>query len=478
MRRLIRLFQFFSLRHLARDPWRTVTVTAGIAVGVAVFLSIRLAVNASVESFSQSMDRLVGKAEYTIRSDGGGVPDFLFAKISAHPAVRRAAPVLSAYVRFKDESEEPFLLLGIDALSEKGFRETHWLADDGAQAWKKVVALFTEPFTLITSQELARVYNLNMNDEVRVLHGHNIGSFRLIGLLEDRGTALVEGGKIAICDLATAQEFLNRPGMLSRIDLILSPRAGGSDLDSIEKILPRGCNLVRPNETKETSLSMIGAYRMNLSVLSFVSLFVGMFLIFSVVSINAARRRHETAILLSLGSESRQIFLMFLAEGGFFGLAGWLIGFPLSLFLAERLLHLVSATITTLFVKVSVERMILSPEEIIASFVVTLGVSVMASYIPARETARIAPREAMSSETFERSTRIRAPRLAAAGLALIALSFPTSMLPPVRETPAGGYGAIFMIFVGFTMLAPWVLLLLGRYTPGAVSYTHLRAHET
>lgn len=468
MRRLIPLLHFFSLRHLARDPWRTLTVTAGIAVGVAVFLSIRLAVNASVESFSQSMDRLVGKAEYSIRFDGKGVTDSLFAELSAHPAVRHATPVLSAYVRFKDEGEEPFLLLGIDPLSERGFRETRWLAKDGSQPWKILVELLTEPFTLITSQGLARVYNLKVDDEVRVLHGHNIASFRLVGLLEDRGTALAEGGKIAVCDLATAQEFLDRPGVVGRIDLILSPWAGGTELASIEKMLPKGCKLVRPNETKETSLAMIGAYRMNLSALSFVSLFVGMFLIFSVVSINAARRRHETAILLSLGSESRQIFLMFLAEGSFFGLAGWLMGFPLSLFLAKRLVHLVSATITTLFVKVDVERMILSPEEIIVSFVITLGVSVMASYIPARETARIAPREAMSPETFERGRRIRAPRLAAAGLALIVLSFPTSMIPAVRGIPAGGYGAIFMIFVGFTMLAPGVLLLLGRYAPAVM----------
>jgi putative ABC transport system permease protein len=465
MRTLIRLVQFFSLRHLARDPWRTLTVTAGIAVGVSVFLSIRLAVNASVESFSQSMDRLVGKAEYSVRSRGSGVADSLIGKLSAHPAVSHATPVLSAYVRFKDQGQEPFLLLGIDPLSERGFRETRWLAENDAQPWKILLEFLTEPYTLIASQGLARSYNLKVGDEARVLHGHNIVSFRLIGLLEDRGTALAEGGKIAVCDLATAQEFLYLPGVLSRIDLILRPWAGGAELASIEGMLPKGCNLVRPNEGKETSLSMIRAYRMNLSVLSFVSLFVGMFLVFSVVSINAARRRHETAILLSLGSESAQIFLMFLAEGAFFGLAGWLMGFPLSLFLARRLVHLVSATITTLFVKVDVEKMILSHEEIIISLLVTLAVSVMAAYIPARETSRIAPGEAMSPETFERSRRARAPRLALTGLVLIGLSLPTSMLPAVHETPVGGYAAIFMIFVGFTMLAPGVLFILGRYAP-------------
>lgn len=440
-------------------------MTVGIAVGVSVFLSIRLAINASIESFSRSMDRLAGKAEYAVRSDDIGVPDFLYAKLSVHPAVSHAAPVLSAYVRFKSPSEEPFLLLGIDPLSEIAFRETRWSEKDHTQQWKILVELLSEPFTLAATRRLAQSYDLSVDDHIQILHGHNISSFRLIGLLEDRGAALAEGGRVAVCDLATAQEFLGRPGIVNRIDLAFRPWVGPSELALFGETLPEGCRLIRLSEAKETGISMVRAYRMNLSVLSFVSLFVGMFLVFSVVSINAARRRHETAILLSLGSDSKKIFLMFLGEGAFFGLAGWIIGLPLGIFLARRLVHVVSATITTLFVRVEVEKMILSPEEIIVSFVMTLVVSVVAAYIPARETARVAPREAMSPETFERSRRIRAPRLALIGLALIGLSIPTSMLPALREVPAGGYTAIFMIFVGFTMLAPGALLLLGRHGP-------------
>ena len=465
---LIRLLRLFSLRHLARDPWRTLTVTIGIAVGVSVFLSVRLAVNASVDSFTRSMDHLMGKAEYTVRSQGRGVPDSLYAKLAAHPAVKHATPVLSAYVRFKDPDQEPFLLLGIDPLSERAFRDTRWVAKDSTQERNIFVALLFDPFTLVASQRLALSQNLKVDDKVQVLHGHNIASFRIVGLLEDRGTALVEGGKIAVCDLATAQEFMNRPGVISRIDLILRPGSQEDDLASIKEILPTNCELVRPSDAKETSLAMVRAYRMNLSALSFVSLFVDMFLIFSIVAVNAARRRHETAVLLSLGGESRTIFLMFLGEGAFFGLAGWLIGFPLSLFMARRLVGLVSSTITTLFVKVEVDKMILSPEEVIVSFLVTLFVSVLAAYIPARETARIAPREAMSPETFERTRRVRAPRLALGGLLLVGLSIPTAMMPALYDAPVAGYLSILMIFVGFTMLAPAVLIFIGRHAPGVM----------
>jgi putative ABC transport system permease protein len=414
------------------------------------------------------MDHLVGKAEYTVRSQGQGVPDWLYARLSSLPAVQHATPVLSAYVKFNDPDQEPFLLLGIDPLSEKAFRETRWVAENKAQEGNIFVALLADPFTLVASRRLALSHHLEVDDTVQVLHGHNIASFRIVGLLENRGTALVEGGKIAICDLATAQEFMNRPGVISRIDLILRPGAEGERLAAVKEILPSYCELVRPSDAKETSLAMVRAYRMNLSALSFVSLFVGMFLVFSIVAVNAARRRHETAILLSLGGEARTIFLMFLGEGAFFGLAGWLIGFPLSLFLAKRLMDLVSATITTLFVRVEVDTMVLSPEEVIVSFFMTILVSVLAAYIPARETARTAPREAMSPETFERIRRIRAPRLAMGGLLLIGLSIPTATMPAVYDTPVGGYVSILMIFVGFTMLAPGVLILMGRNIPGAM----------
>lgn len=440
-------------------------MAAGIAVGVSVFLSIRLAVHASVESFSRSMDHLIGKTEYAVRSEGRGVPEPLVAALSAHDAVQHATPVLTAYVKFKDPAEEPILLLGVDPLSGRRFREIEWIADENGKPWDLLVEFLSEPFTLMVSQSLARAYDLRAGDEILVLHGHRIAAFRVIALLKEAGAALADGGHVVVCDVATAQEFLDRPGVVGRIDLILASRAGKTGLDEIRAILPAACRIARPNENKEISLSLIRAYRMNLSVLSFVSLFVGMFLVFSVVSINAARRRNETAILLSIGSDSRQIFLMFLAEGAFFGLAGWLAGFPLSVFLARRLLHIVSATITTLFVKVDVETLSLSVEEIAISFVMTLGVSLVAAIIPARETARIAPREAMSPETFERSRRVRAPWLALGGVVIIALSLPISMLPAVWEIPAGGYMAVFMIFAGFSLLAPAVLLLVGRITP-------------
>jgi hypothetical protein len=99
-----------------------------------------------------------------------GLPYFLFARLCAHRAVQHAPPVLSAYVRFNDQAQEPFLLIGIDPLSERAFRHTRWLAGNRLEAGKTLVRLLTQPFTIITSQALAGSSGLKVDDEVIVLH--------------------------------------------------------------------------------------------------------------------------------------------------------------------------------------------------------------------------------------------------------------------------------------------------------------------
>ena len=42
-RLFLRLFYWFSVRHLLRQPWRVAAVLVGIALGAAVFTSVRLA---------------------------------------------------------------------------------------------------------------------------------------------------------------------------------------------------------------------------------------------------------------------------------------------------------------------------------------------------------------------------------------------------------------------------------------------------
>ena len=137
-----------------------------------------------------------------------------------------------------------------------------------------------------------------------------------------------------------------------------------------------------------------------------------MFLVFSLVALNAAGRRRELAVMRATGASGRLLFFLFVGEGAVIGLVGWLLALPVSGVLVKYLLSGVSRTVSMLFVRVQVDQLLLSPWEILLSFGVTLSVSVLAALQPAREAMRVPPREALdvaATANMQRRKRIGDP---------------------------------------------------------------------
>ena len=459
MRNLIfflRLFIWFNLRDMRKHTGRVLTVLLGIALGAAVFTSVRLSVNASLDSFTKSMDLIAGRADHVITRPGGYVPENLITELLKHPAIQSASPVMSTYTRVAQEGADPFLLIGFDPILDRPFRNWRIRLKSNTEAlvW---LDLLKEPFTLIAGESLATEFNSASNDAILLEHIGQRSKFKVLGKLEREGLAMAEGGRIALTDIATFQEFTGLLGKVDRIDLKLKPFAAARDLADIRQTLPESIQLNPPTAARESGQMMIRAYQLKLSILSFASLFVGMFLVYSLVALNAASRRHELAILRSTGASARHLFFIFLAEGAFLGISGWLLAIPLGNFLIKYLLHGVSQTISTLFVRVRVDTLSLSVFEIIFSFAVTVGISSLAAYQPAREAMQVSPKEALEISQLGMRPRKSPRQLALGGLICILLVLPLSRLPAVLHMPLPGYLAILLLFAGFSLLAPWAL---------------------
>ncbi len=453
-----RLFFWFILRHAASHRWRVLIVIAGIALGAAVFTSVRLAIHASVQSFTSSMHRIAGTADAVLIRPGGMVPETLVAAMLRNPAVSAAAPVSTAYVVAEPRPEEPFLLIGIDPTLESAFRS--WGDDTRRRpggAWLELVA---EPGTLAVAGPLADLLDVGAGRSVELVHLRRRVEFRVINRIDDDGIDLIDGGRVAVTDIASFQEFTGRFGGVDRIDLKLRP---GAAPDRLARELPPGIVLEKPTASLDSGLEMIQAYRLNLSILSFVSLFVGMFLVYSLVALHGASRRREIAILRSMGGTRRLLFFLFLSEGAFFGLAGWLTAFPVGTALVRYLLEGINETISTLFVRVHVNRLVLDPWEILLSFAVTMIVAVVGAVLPARETMQVAPKEVLSAEVPPRPPK-RAARLALCGCAA-ALS---AMVLARAPGAVPGYAATFLLFAGFALMAPWILEKMGSLLPAGL----------
>jgi putative ABC transport system permease protein len=456
----LRLFVWFNTRQLRRHPWRLAAVILGIALGAAVFTSVRLAVDASLDAFTQSMDLISGKADWSVLGRGTRVPENLVARLKTDAAVESASPFISTYAEAHGKDLPPFLLIGIDPILDYPLR-TWQLSSSGPEEAASWLDLIRTPNTCLLTRPLARTLQQSPGDLIQLSHVHMIAPFRILGILKPQGLARVEGGAMAITDIATIQEFIGCQGWVDRIDLKLKPWATEADLRRIEGVLPEGLGLERPVETKETGEAMIRGYQLNLSVLSLVSLFVGMFLVYSLVSLNAAARRNELAVLRALGGSTSLIFLLILSEGIALGITGWIVAIPIGSMLVQYLLAAVSGTIDSLFVRV--QAVALRPDvwEILLSFVITVGTSLIAAFKPARDATRIAPKEAIIIHGSASQPTSRTRALFPIGLFLIGLSWPLALLPPVGPFPLAGYVSAGLLIVGFSCLSPSLLRIMG-----------------
>jgi putative ABC transport system permease protein len=131
------------------------------------------------------------------------------------------------------------------------------------------------------------------------------------------------------------------------------------------------------------------------------------------------------------------------------------------------MLHGVSQTISTLFVRVHVEHLTYNLWEIALSFGITLFVALVAAFQPAREAMQVAPKEALEISYHGQQFKKSPKQIAWSGLICLVVVLPLSRLPGVLGMPFPAYVAILLLFVGFALLAPWLLEQLGhRISPG------------
>ena len=240
-----KFFAWFSLRNTRKHPGRALTVLFGIALGAAVFTSVRLSIHASLDSFTKSMDLIAGRADRVLSRPGGRVPEDLIPRLLRHPAVKSASALLSTYVQPAQEGADPFLLIGFDPILDRPLRS--WQTDEKAERQADFwLDLLKDPHSMIVSKPLADRYQLQRGAIISVEHAQQTADFRIAGILDPQGLALVEGGRVALTDIATFQEFTGTYGMVDRIDLLLKTSASDRELADLRGLLPQSIVLSSP----------------------------------------------------------------------------------------------------------------------------------------------------------------------------------------------------------------------------------------
>ncbi len=446
----MRLFGLFGLRYLRREPFKSLVSVLAVALGAAVYLSVEAAVSSSTAAFSETVNSLAGRAQLQVVSAAGtGFPSADFAAVEALPGVAAATPIVEAIAQPADRVEEALLVLGVDFFTDDAFR-TFSLAQ-GSDRY----TFLEEPDSVAVTEKFAARYGLRLGSPLRLVINGRQERLTVRAVLKPEGAARALAGNFALMDFGAAQALFGKEGRLDRIDLILEPglsvEAARARLDGL---LPAGLELERPRERGADMEQMVAAYRLNLTALALVAFFVGMFLVYSAVSLSAVRRRREIGILRSLGATRAQVLRLFLCEGGLLGLVGGLLGVALGALMARLTLATVSETVSSIFLLVEARSVHIGWGAVAATLILSVAVALAASLPPALEAASVPPREALAGGHLERRFGGRLRLLALAGVLLLALAGLLAMQPPVFGHPVAGFAAAFLILMGFALLTP------------------------
>ena len=429
-----KLFRTLILRPLRRDLLRSSLTVIAVALGVAVVIAIDLAGDAAAGSFQSSMVTVVGKTDLEIHANGG-IDEQWIGRLAALPINARFAPALEATVKIAGAGY--VTLYGIDAITEATDKPGTQNSDCGYDA----------P-AYVTERLAARLPH-----RFQIKNRWFCIARRLPSLRSDF---------IAI-DIADMQLTLARYGKLDRIDVFL---AKGESFTSVETLLrntlPSGYQITRPGARSQENQKMLGAFRWNLRILSYIALVVGAFLIYNTISISVVRRRPEIGILRAFGADRRAIFIMFLLEAALFGLAGAALGLLLGRLLAESMVALISQTVRSLYTSSSPAPIHLTLLSVVLALAAGLAAALFSAWGPSREAMNIVPAEAMGRGSRETSARLKLGRNFVIALILASLAYASSLAGAVDGRPLFGYISALLSVGAAALIAPALVLFANR----------------
>jgi len=452
------LLRQITLRHLLTNKMRTFLSMMGIVLGVAVLVSIQLAIHSAIESFNSTVDHVSGRANLQITSSGRGFPEETFLKIKKVPGVKAATPVIQFVCKIDEPIGEPLYLLGIDIFSDRQFRD--YQLDDSAE---KDLLFLQDPRAIAITEKLANRLGLKKGGTLPLIFGSKRVTLTITNLLKMEGPAKSLEGNFALMDIGSAQEALEKFGLIDRIDLIVER----SNLDAVERDLkraiPQGTEIRRPETRSGQIEKMVSAFHLNLTALSFISLVVGMFLIYNAISTSVIQRRREIGMLRAIGATRTQVLGLVIGEAALIGGLGSLIGVGMGIGLAKIMLYLVSRTITALYILVKAEHLIISPWILMEGLGLGMLASLLSALGPAREASKIAPREALAPGTLERKVKAHLKHFSLIGAGLLGLSFFFALQKPIQQKPLFGFLSALLIVIGIAFLIPLIISLLNRF---------------
>lgn len=309
---------------------------------------------------------------------------------------------------------------------------------------------------------LAKLGNFHVGEQVGVLTLEPKKTFTVVGIFGYAGGRDSIGGEQTVAfTLPVAQRLmLGAPDVYNVIDIKVTDK---KDLTKVRDALRADLGPAYQVDTgADLAKKQADQVKQGLSFVTYillgfaaVALLVGVFLILNTFSIIVAQRTQELALLRAMGASRSQVIRSVLLEASLIGVVSWLVGLALGVGIGAG----GAFALAKLTGDLQVAGVGVPPAAWVVSFVVGVGVTIVAALSPAFQASRVPPIAAMRQASV---TDRPLTRLTVAGAILLtgggaALVFGLSGKAH-GNTIWWVVGGVFALFIAVALLTP----LLGR----------------
>ncbi|MDX2473146.1 MAG: FtsX-like permease family protein, partial [Candidatus Krumholzibacteria bacterium] len=431
----------------------------GVSLGVASVVAIQTLNRGALEAFNGSVRAVSGQADLSVVGTMPAFPESLLVTVLGDHEVTSAWPICRVDAAVTGTDGLLLDIVGVDLLAPVQF-PVQPSGRDTSQ-WDPLAVLRHRNWVAVTP-DLAGQQEWSIGDTITVSSGSRNAKLVIGALVDFQVLEPMAPRTLAVMDIGAVQTLLARHGLVHQIDLTLDE--GVDPLVAANRMAQKlgpGVRVLTPEQRGQDAAGLLKAFRMNLTALSLISVFVGLFLVLTTVQASLARRRREYGVLRCLGADPGATFWLIIGETGVLGLLGVVCGLPLGYAAALQNLHTVSATLTNIYVLEGIDRLQL-PADVVAlgAAVGILGAMAGAAY-PAWEMSRRETLRLLAPVSLHQATGRQASRLtgAAAGLAAATSIW---FFAWGTSTRWGGfvYGALMMI--ALPLVVPAIVQQVGR----------------
>jgi putative ABC transport system permease protein len=381
-----------ALRHW-RLAWRQqVMLMMILALGSGVYLAMRLANRAALAGFEQFTSGITRQADFTITGSTGSLSENWLREMRDALAERpvHLLPVIEETVMPFEEGKAieigsgvTWKLVGTDFVSLLNLRGE---APAGLKGDVKAAE------GVFVSAKLRRA----VGEEIRVVMHEQVVSLKVAGVVTEQPGVPTLPETMLLMDLPAAQKLMQREAKVDRVEVVVTrgeafPNLREETGEVLSKLANQRWQVSGAEDRRALAGTMTEAFRLNLTILSLLALFVGGYLIFQALDGVVIRRREEIGVLKSLGVTDAVIQRAFLIEALLLGVIGGGLGLLVGWLGAQAAVGGVSKTVNALYGASSVQRADLHFGEAVLSMSIAIVTSLIAAWWPAREASRTPP---------------------------------------------------------------------------------------